>query len=200
MSKRGRKSKMRHEEDVFWGHDGTYVDIEGTQHIRQFAREERGESKPEFVAPGAEQKWRARNLVDFHWKLTAIEIPSESYNSIFSCIIDHANPGDGLCYPSQSIIAIETGYSVDTVQRAIRWWKEQGFLTTESRGLGHALAYHPQWDLLESFYVGVTSDIEEQKTRTALRGGTASRIKGRYVCRIKGRYASRITVRYITSN
>jgi hypothetical protein len=89
---RGRKPRLVHEEDVFWGHDGTYVDIEGTQDIRQAAMEERGERKPEFVAPGAEQKWRARNLVDIHWALTAIKTPSESYNRVLSCIIDHANP------------------------------------------------------------------------------------------------------------
>jgi hypothetical protein len=167
---RGRKPRLVHEEDVFWGHDGTYVDIEGTQDIRQAAMEERGERKPEFVAPGAEQKWRARNLVDIHWALTAIKTPSESYNRVLSCIIDHANPHNGLCYPSQSIIAIETGYSVETVKRAIRWWKKQGFLKTESRGLGHALAYHPQWDLLEGFWVGVMSDIEEQKASRVTKG------------------------------
>ena len=162
--------RLKHEEDVFWGHDGTYIDIEGTQDIRQREREERGESKPEFVAPGAEQKWRARNLVDIHWALTAIKTPSESYNRVLSCIIDHANPHNGLCYPSQSIIAIETGYSVETVKRAIKWWKKQGFIKTESRGLGHALAYHPQWDLLEGFWVGVMSDIEEQKASRVTKG------------------------------
>jgi DNA-binding transcriptional MocR family regulator len=130
------------------------------------------ESKPDFVAPGAEQKWRARNLIDIHWALVEIETPSASYNRIFACIIDHANPEDGLCYPSQSIIAIETGYSIDTVQRAIRWWKEQGFLKTERRGIARALAYHPQWNLLEGFWKGVTSDIEEQKA--------SYRMKGRY--------------------
>jgi hypothetical protein len=170
MGKRPRK--MRHEEEVFWESDGLSINIEDTQAVRQERMEERGESKPEFVAPGAEQKWRARNLVDFHWKITAIEVPSESYNSIFSCIIDHANPGDGLCYPSQSIIAIETGYSVDTVQRAIGWWEKHRFLKIESRGLGRALAYHPQWDLLEEFWIGVTSDIEDQKA--------SYRTKGRY--------------------
>jgi hypothetical protein len=131
-SKRGRKCKMRHEEDVFWESDGQSINIEDTQFVRQERMEERGESKPEFVAPGAEQKWRARNLVDIHWALTAIKTPSESYNRVLSCIIDHANPHNGLCYPSQSIIAIETGYSVKTVKRAVNWWKEQGFLKTEA--------------------------------------------------------------------
>lgn len=108
--------------------------------------------------------------MDIHWALTAIKTPSESYNRVLSCIIDHANPHNGLCYPSQSIIAIETGYSVETVKRAVNWWKKQGFLKTESRGLGHALACHPQWKLLESFWVGVTSDIEEQKASRVTKG------------------------------
>jgi DNA-binding transcriptional MocR family regulator len=81
-----------------------------------------------------------------------------------SCIISHANPKNGICYPRQTTIAIETGYSRDTVMRAVRWWEKQGFLKSESRGRGRALAYHPQWELLESFWIAVTSDIEEQKS------------------------------------
>jgi biotin operon repressor len=168
-SKRGRKSKMRHEEDVFWESDGQSINIEDTQFVRQERMEKRGESKPEFVAPGAEKKWRARDLLDIHWNLANIKCP-ESFNRVLSCIIDHANPHNGLCYPSQAIIAIETGVSVDTVKRAIKWWKKQGFLVTESRGLGHALAYHPQWDLLESFWVAAKSDIDEQKASRCTKG------------------------------
>ena len=60
MGKGGRKNKMRHEEDVFWGHEGTYVDIEGTQDIRQFAMEERGESPvPYAPCPNPDAKWKA---------------------------------------------------------------------------------------------------------------------------------------------
>jgi hypothetical protein len=124
--------------------------------------EERGEKPTQYVAPGAEKKWRARDLLDIHWNLANIECP-ESFNRVLSCIIGHANPLNGTCNPRQETIAIETGLSRETVKRAIKWWKKQGFLKTESRGRAHALAYHPQWDLLESFWVGVTSDIEEQK-------------------------------------
>lgn len=49
MSKRGRKGKMRHEGEVFWGHDGQYIDIEGTQDIRQFPMEERGRANPSLL-------------------------------------------------------------------------------------------------------------------------------------------------------
>jgi hypothetical protein len=130
-SKRGRQSKMRHEEDVFWESDGQTINIEDTQFVRQARMEERGESKPEFVAPDVEKKWRCRDLLDIHWNLANIKCP-ESFNRILSCIIGHANPYTGTCYPRQTIIAIETGYSVDTVKRAVKWWKKQGFLKTES--------------------------------------------------------------------
>jgi hypothetical protein len=142
------------------------------------------EEPPEYVAPGSEQKWRARNLVDIHWKLTGIEPPSESYCRIMACIIDHANPGDGNCFPRQTTIALETGYSKDTVKRAIKWWIKHKFLTTESRGLAKALAYHPQWDLFESFYVAVSEDIAAQKeflrdnARGASRGTTRGASRG----------------------
>jgi hypothetical protein len=172
----GKRGKWNDEANA-WETDTGEFDRDLTIENRKCLREERGE-RPNFVAPGAEQKWRARDLLDIHWMLTAIKTPSESYNRILSCIIGHANPEDGLCYPRQSIIAIETGYSVETVRRAIRWWEKQGFLKTESRGLAHALAYHPQWDLLESFWVGVTSDIEEQKASTVIKGTDASVIKG----------------------
>src|SRR5262245_4481415 len=143
-------------------------------------RELSGRQPTQYQAPGADQKWRARNLVDIYWVLTGIKTPSESYNRILSCIIDHANPKNGICYPRQSTIAIETGYSIETVKRAIRWWIKQSFLKTESRGLGHALAYHPQWDLLESFWIGVTADINEQKVSKVIKGTYAKVIKGTY--------------------
>jgi hypothetical protein len=144
---------------------------------REATIENREEHRAAFVAPGAEKKWRARDLLDIHWNLANIKCP-ESFNRILSCIVGHANPTTGTCYPRHAIIAIETGFSVETVRRAIRWWKKQGFLKTESRGIGHALAYHPQWDLLESFWVGVTTDIEEQKASVVTKGTIAMVIKG----------------------
>jgi hypothetical protein len=136
-------------------------------------REERGEIT-DYAAPGAEQRWRARDLVDIHWKLTGIETPSGSYNRIMSCIIGHANPDSGVCYPRQSTIGIETGYSRDTVKRVIDWWTERGFLKTESRGLAKALAYHPQWDLFELHWIAVADDTAASKENLP--------------CRIKGQH------------
>src|SRR5262245_46948136 len=83
-------------------------DLQQTIEERDFNREWRGESKVEIGAPGADQKWRGRDLIDIHWGLTGIDTPSPSHNRIMSCIISHANPKNGICYPRQSTIAIET--------------------------------------------------------------------------------------------
>src|SRR5262245_41269633 len=94
----------------------------------------RGDSMS-YVAPGAEQKWRARDLVDIHWKLTGIETPSVSHNRVMSCIIGHANPNTGRCQVKQKLIAAETGYSPKTVRRAADWWVSQSFLIVQDMGL-----------------------------------------------------------------
>jgi hypothetical protein len=130
----------------------------------RWQREERGEIT-EYAAPGAERKWQARDLLDIHWRLTGIETPSESYNRIMSCLIGHVNPNTGACYPRHTLIEIETGYSKPTVKRAIRWWTEQGFLKTERRGIGKALAYHPQWKLFELHCIAVAELIKEGKEK-----------------------------------
>ena len=164
--------------DAVFDHEGIF-DREATISDR--------EGKPtQFVAPKQDQKWRARDLVDIHWKLTGIEAPSESYNRIFSCIIGHANPKNGVCYVRQKVIAIETGYSRDTVGRVVRWWKKQGFLETESRGLAHALAYHPQWDLLEMHWLAVNTIIQEQKACNVTQSSCST--KGQHACSIKGQH------------
>jgi len=160
------KAKPFHPDNMIFDSDGE-SDIPGSleNHIGN------RDGRVEYIAPGAQTKWRARNLVDIHWKLVGIDPPSESFNRIMACIIDHANPGNGACYPKQSTLAIETGYSEDTVQRAVKWWVKNEFLVTEGRGRARALAYHPQWSLLEEFYIAVSADIKEQKeasSRTVL--------------------------------
>jgi hypothetical protein len=112
-------------------------------------------SSIEYTAPGAEQKWRARDLLDIHWKLTGIEIPSESYTRIKSCIIGHANPTTGRCQLKQKLIAAETGYCVKTVKRVTDWWESKGFLKVQDVGLARSKAYHPQWDLFELYYFAI---------------------------------------------
>jgi hypothetical protein len=154
------KAKPFHPEDMVYDHDGEF-DFEATLENHVGNRD----GRVEYITPGAQTKWRARNLVDIHWKLVGAELqpPAETYNRIMSCIIDHANPVNGVCYPKQGILAIETGYSEDTVQRAVKWWVKNKFLVTEGRGIARSLAYHPQWRLLEEFYIAVLTDIKEQK-------------------------------------
>jgi hypothetical protein len=130
-----------------------------------------------YVAPGADLKWRVRNLLDIHWEITAIKTPSPSHNRVMSCVIDHANPTTGRCDPGQTVLADKTGYSKDTVARAIKWAEANKLLRVEKRGLGRSNAYHPQWDLLEMLWVAVQDNIEE--ARAASTCGTSSRIKGR---------------------
>jgi hypothetical protein len=139
---------------------GNAFDNEGNFDIEETI--EGREGCVQYTAPGAGQKWKARDLVDIHWELSGFKCPV-SYCRIMSCIIDHANPKSGVCNPKQAVVAIETGYSDRTVRSALTWWAEQGFLRTESRGHSIALAYHPQWDFFEMHWVAVTAEIEADK-------------------------------------
>jgi hypothetical protein len=42
-----------------------------------------------------------------------------SQKTVLGCLLDHANPKSGSCYPSEALIAAETGCPTRTVQRAI---------------------------------------------------------------------------------
>ena len=42
-----------------------------------------------------------------------------SQKAVLGCLIDHANPNNGLCYPSEALIAAEIAHSIRTVERAI---------------------------------------------------------------------------------
>jgi hypothetical protein len=154
----------------------------------------------QYIAPGAERRWRARDLVDIHWKLTGIETPSESYNRIMSCIIGHANPNTGRCQLKRKLIAAETGYSIETVKRVIKWWVSKKFLVVESAGIGRSNAYHPQWELFELHYIAIAEDINAQKEawrhEAALQrhGGV---IKGTHTWVIKGTHEGVITVTHM---
>ena len=117
----------------------------------------------EYVAPGAEQRWRARDLVDIHWELVGVPTPSPSYNRIMSCIIGHANPTTGRCQVKQRLIAAETGYCVKTVRRAVDWWVAHGFLIEQDMGLAKSRAYHPQWNLFEMHWIAIAEDIKALK-------------------------------------
>jgi hypothetical protein len=117
----------------------------------------------QYVAPGAEQRWRARDLVDIHWELAGMPTPSPSYNRIMSCILGHANPTTGRCQVKQRLIAAETGYCVKTVRRVVDWWVAHGFLIEQDMGLAKSRAYHPQWDLFELHWIAIAEDIKARK-------------------------------------
>jgi hypothetical protein len=192
----GRR-KQEYSEATF-DHEGNF-NLEWTIEDAEFDREQRGESKVAYVAPKDDQKWQARDLVDIHWMLTGIEIPSPSYNRVMSCIIRHANPTSGRCQLKQKLIAVETGYSVETIKRATKWWVSQKFIKVEPTGLGQSNAYHPQWDLFELHYVAIESEINAQKQAWLADATGASRwrhasgvpsevIKGTHAEVIKGTY------------
>jgi hypothetical protein len=44
---------------------------------------------------------------------------SGSQKTVLGCLVDHANPKNGLCYPSEALIAAETGLPIRTVERAV---------------------------------------------------------------------------------
>jgi hypothetical protein len=112
-----------------------------------------------------------------------------SFNRILSCIIGHANPTTGRCDPKQKLIATETGYSRDTVVRAVKWAEAEGFLKSEARGLGRSKAYHPQWALCEMFWVAIAEDIETQKAASRGRDGISPcSNNGQHACSNKGQH------------
>ena len=42
-----------------------------------------------------------------------------SQKAVLGCLIDHANPKNGLCYPREALIAAETAIPIRTVERAV---------------------------------------------------------------------------------
>jgi hypothetical protein len=44
---------------------------------------------------------------------------SGSQKTVLGCLVDHANPKNGRCYPSEALIAAETGLPIRTVERAV---------------------------------------------------------------------------------
>jgi hypothetical protein len=140
--KRGRKSKMRHEEEVFWGHDGTYIDIEGTQFIRQAAMEERGESPTQYEAPGEGDKMRAL------YALGLMDL-SNGAKAVGTALIWHANSVSGRCDPGMQRLAYETIRCRRTVISAISELRRKGVLRKQRRGQD-TNAYHINWQVLAS--------------------------------------------------
>jgi hypothetical protein len=142
-------------DDVVFDHDGE-IDVEAT-------RAERESEPVQYVPPADKQKLRARNLVDIHWPLAGVDKTPAKYRPVMSCVLNHANPKTGRCQVKQKTIAIETGLSLSTVKRAIKWWERRGFLKVQPVGRGRSNAYHPQWDSFDINWTRVTKKIEAEK-------------------------------------
>ena len=62
-------------------HEGNVYDHEGNIDVEATIEERRFYGNPvRYIAPGADKKWRARDLLDIHWKLMGIKCP-ESFKS-----------------------------------------------------------------------------------------------------------------------
>jgi hypothetical protein len=133
----------------------------------------REECPTQFVAPDEDQKWRARNVLTIHWKLTGIECPWEaSFVRIMASVIDHANPMNGRCDASQRVIAIETGYSRQWVNKVLKWAVDTQLLQIESRGRRRfgqfkTNAFHIPWRAWEKLWLKIAEHIKAEKARPA---------------------------------
>src|SRR5215831_14237594 len=56
----------------------------------------RRDEPTEYIAPEPDQKWRARNVISFHFRYLGYKAPS-GYRDVLLCAIDHANPTTGRC-------------------------------------------------------------------------------------------------------
>ena len=127
MGKRARKPKMGHEENVFCGHDGTYIDIEATQDIRQWEMEETGESPvPYAPCPNPDAKWKAL--------IAVCTMPgwNGTMKGVMACLIQCANYYSGKCCPSEEWMAERLGCDPSTVKRAVARLKSK-YLSVQHR-------------------------------------------------------------------
>jgi hypothetical protein len=162
-SKRGRKPKLVHEENAWFESDGT-INVEETQSVRQAL----GEAPTQYQAPGEDQKWRARNVISFHWRHLGIKIPP-GYRDVMLCAIDHANPSNGRCDAGQSRMARECNLGRQYVNEAMQWWASStDFIQIENRNDRHGRrisnAYHIDWDALEAAWHAIQWAIHREVT------------------------------------
>jgi hypothetical protein len=128
----------------------------------------RREEPTNYRAPEANQKWRARNVISFHFRHFTYKAPS-AYRDVFLCAIDHANPTTGRCDVGQRRIARECNLSRQTVNKAMRWWEENTyFLRIESRP-GRTNAYHILWENLEVDWHEIQKRIADANPTPAFR-------------------------------
>jgi hypothetical protein len=119
----------------------------------------RRDEPTEYEAPETDQKWRARNVISFHFRHLNHQ-PPPAYRDVMLCAIDHANPTTGRSDARQRMMAVECNLSRETVNRALRWWEvNTAYLEIENRGAGRSNAYHIQWASLEADWHGIQERI-----------------------------------------
>jgi hypothetical protein len=163
--------------DSAWDHEGNF-DLEATIEDRRDLREQ----PTEYTAPATDQKWRARNVISFHWRHFVYKCPP-SYRDVMLCVIDHSNPKTGRCDVRQKKIAAECNLSRKTVNKALDWFAVNTyFLLIENRSPGRSNAYHVQWDNLEADWYGIQERILVPRTNegvtTKVTGGVTNRVTG----------------------
>ena len=111
-----------------------------------------------YRAPETDQKWRARNVISFHFRHFAYKA-TPAYRDVLLCAIDHANPTTGRCDVGQRKIAAGCNLTRKTVNQAMLWWAENTcFLQIENRP-GRTNAYHIQWANLETDWHAIQDRI-----------------------------------------
>ena len=135
------------------------------------------EEPTRYRAPETDQKWRARNVISFHFRHFDYKTPP-AYRAVLLCAIDHANPTTGRCDIGQLRIARECNLTRETVNRAMRWWEENTyFLKIESR-FGRTNAYHILWDNLEADWHRSQERVRDGSVASAEMRGVTSDITG----------------------
>src|SRR5262245_35505115 len=101
----------------------------------------RRETMPtEYRAPETDQKWRARNVISYHFRHLNFKAPP-AYRDVLLCAIDHANPTTGRCDVGQRRIARECYLTRQTVNEAMRWWEENTYYLRIENRVGKTNAY-----------------------------------------------------------
>ena len=156
-----------------------------------------------YRAPETDQKWRARNIISFHFRHFTYKA-TPAYRDVLLCAIDHAKPTTGRCDVGQRKIASECNLARKTVNQAMRWWEENtSFLRIENRGPGRSNAYHIHWANLETDWHGIQERILDA-TPTSLRRhadrGVTTHITGGVITDVTGGVITDVTPRTLKGN
>jgi len=134
----------------------------------------------EYVTPTPDQKMRARDVVDIYWHLLGYKC-APVINRILSRLIWHTSIKDGQCDPSQDTLGLATGYARSKVNLAIKWAKEEGFVTPENPERHRSAGYHLNWpffDFLHNIATGIvhlrltgSPELDHEDAKAAIQHG-----------------------------